>query len=46
MNLTLAPKKWIPDDVIYGPSKEGGFNMINIRDFFHALKNNWIRRIR
>ena len=29
---------------MYAPTKNGGFNMVNIRDFFHALKNNCIRR--
>ena len=29
---------------MYAPTKDGGFNMVNIRDFFHALKNNWVRR--
>ena len=24
--------------------QKGGFNMVNIKDFFHALKNNWVRR--
>ena len=44
MNLTLAQKKWISDDVLYAPKNEGGFNMININNFFHALQINWIRR--
>ena len=33
-------KKWISEDVMYAPTKDGGFNMVNIRDFFHDLKNN------
>ena len=43
--LNISPKKkWIPEDVMYAHTKEGGLNMVNIRDFFQALKINWIRR--
>ena len=43
--LNISPKNtWIPEDVMYAPTKDGGFNMVNIRDFFHALKNNCVRR--
>ena len=44
MSYSLALKRWIPEKVIYAPTKEGGFNMVNIKDFFHALRNNWVRR--
>ena len=30
--------------MIYAPIKEGGFNMVNIKNFFQALRINWIRR--
>ena len=43
--LNISPKKrWIPNDLLYAPRNEGGFNMINVKDFFCALRNNWIRR--
>ena len=29
---------------MYGPINQGGFNMIQIKDFFHALKLKWIQR--
>ena len=30
---------------MYAPTSIGGFNMTNIKDFFHSLKTNtWIRR--
>ena len=29
---------------MFAPTKKGGFNMVNIKDFFHPLKNNWIRK--
>ena len=35
---------WIPEDVLYGPKKLGGFAMIKIKDFFLSLKAGWIRR--
>ena len=37
-------RPWIPDDVLYGPRKLGGFAMIKIEDFFYSLKAGWIRR--
>ena len=37
-------KKWIPDDVLYGQTKLGGFAMIKVEDFFYSLKAGWIRR--
>ena len=42
--VLCTPKKWIPDDILYAPTSEGGFNMINVNDFFHSLRNSWIRR--
>ena len=36
-------KRWIPNDVLYGPINQGGFNMIQIKDFFHVLKLKWIQ---
>ena len=30
--------------MLYGSSKDGGFNMIKIKDFFLALKVSWVQR--
>jgi hypothetical protein len=29
---------------MYAATKDSGFNMIKVNDFFHALKMNWIPR--
>ena len=35
---TTSKKKWLSNNLLYGPTMEGGFNMINIKDFFHSVK--------
>ena len=37
--LLISPKKkWIPEDVMFAPTNKGGFKIVNIKDFFYALK--------
>ena len=33
-----------PNEMLYGDTKDRGFNMINIWDFFLAIKISWIHR--
>ena len=40
----MSRNTWILDNIMYAPTKLGGFNMIKVKNFFHALKNRWIRR--
>ena len=35
-------KLWISNTMLYGYPKYGGFNMINVREFFLAIKTSWI----
>merc|ERR1712055_913245 len=37
-------KNWINDEVMYSKNSAGGFNMLKLRDFFDAIKINWIKR--
>ena len=37
-------KSWISKEMLYGNSKEGGFNMIKIKEFLLTLKVIWIHR--
>ena len=42
--VTKLKCTWISDDVRYGPTKIGAFNIIKIKDFFNALRSSWIHR--
>ena len=33
-NIGDKPNTWIPDDLMYGQTKIGGFNMFKINNFF------------
>ena len=37
-------RTWIPNNILYGDRKLGGFNMIKLDHFFQALKTSWINR--
>ena len=34
---------WIKSEVMYSKNKAGGFNMLQLRDFFDAIEINWIK---
>ena len=36
-------KPWIPNEMLYSPSKDSGFNMVKIQDFFLLLVS-WVQR--
>ena len=36
---------WIKNEVMYGETSKGGFNMIRVEELFIALKAGWIRRL-
>ena len=35
---------WLTPEVLYGPTSQGGLNMVKVDEFFHSLKCSWIRR--
>ena len=43
-DTSLNTKNWINSEVMYSKNKTGGFNMLQLRDFFDAIKINWIKR--
>ena len=44
MNIGTANRKWISKDKIYAPINKGGLNCINLTDFFHSIRINWMHR--
>ena len=42
--MTSKCKSWISNTMLYGDPKDGGFNMINIKEFFLAIKTSWIHQ--
>ena len=42
--MTSKCKLWISNTMLYGDPKDGGINMINIKEFFLAIKISWIHR--
>merc|ERR1712055_1052406 len=43
-DTSTKSKNWISNEVMYSKNKAGGFNMLQLRDFFDAIKINWIKR--
>ena len=37
-------KNWMKEDLLYGKTKQGGRNLINVRNYFKGLKLSWLRR--
>ena len=37
-------KLWFTNPMLYGDIKDGGFNMIELKDFFSSIKIGWIHR--
>merc|ERR1711891_133950 len=37
-------RKWISKEKIYAPINKGGLNCINLTDFFHSIRINWMHR--
>ena len=42
--MTSKHKSWISNEMLYGDSKDSGFNMIKIKEFVLALKVSWVHR--
>ena len=44
MKKSETGKNWLSKDRIYQPSKRGGLNCIELNDFLHAIRLNWMHR--
>ena len=44
MNIGSTNRKWISKDKMYAPINKGGLNCINLTDFFHSIRINWMHR--
>ena len=44
MNINSQNRKWISKEKIYAPINKGGLNCVNLTDFFHAIRINWMHR--
>ena len=44
MDSTEAKRNWLSKDRIYKPNKKGGLNYIELVDFLHAVRINWMHR--
>jgi hypothetical protein len=44
--LDIKPRgrHWISKDLLYKPTKKGGFGIIKLTDFSKAIKCRWIKR--
>ena len=44
MDPATKTKKWIKDEIFYGPKHAGGLDVIKVDEFIHGLKCSWIHR--
>ena len=44
LNIKPGGRHWISKDLLYEPQKNGGFGIINLKDFTLAIKCSWIKR--
>ena len=44
LNIKPGGRHWISKDLLYEPTKNGGFGIINLKDFTKAIKCSWIKR--
>ena len=44
MDSRKAGRNWISKEKIYKPINKGGLNCINMEEFMHAIRLNWMHR--
>ena len=44
LGIKLGGRHWISKDLLYAPTKNGGFGIINLHHFTQAIKCSWIKR--
>ena len=44
MDKNETKRNWLSKDRIYQPIEKGGLNCIEINDFLHAIRINWMYR--
>ena len=44
LDIKPGGRHWISKDLLYEPTKKGGFGIIKLADFTRAIKCSWIKR--